>query len=164
MKYCPNCSSALVKKKIDGVQRFFCSEESCGFVQWNNPTPVVAALVSHEGQMILARNARWPQGIFSVITGYLEMGEEPHKAVNREVEEELGLTATETEFIGHYMFKEKNQLIIAYLVVAAGAIELNHELAEYKKVSEDSLQHYDFNPLYITKAIVEDWLKLRGLS
>jgi NADH pyrophosphatase NudC (nudix superfamily) len=148
----------MADRIIDNVLRQVCQNDACRFIHWNNPIPVVAALVEHYGEIILARNTRWPKHIFSSISGYLESNETPEQAVAREVEEELGLQAQQVRFLGHYYFKEKNQLLIGYFVQATGEVKLNHELAEIKRVSNEQLRTYDFRPLYITRAMVQDWL------
>ncbi|MFV2061621.1 MAG: NUDIX domain-containing protein [Gammaproteobacteria bacterium] len=159
MIYCPNCTSELISKIIDGEQRLACSDESCSYILWDNPVPVVAALVELDGNYIIARNAQWPEGMFSVIAGYLEKGETPEQAVMRECEEELGLSGVVVGYIGNYSFFEKNQLIIAYEIKASGNINLNHELAEVKLLSRTELQEYDFATLEISEKIISDWLK-----
>ncbi len=157
MKFCPTCGNRLISKLIDDTTRLTCKDEACGFIFWNNPVPVVAALVFYQGQYIIARNAAWPKNIYSLITGYLEQGENPEKAVLREAKEELGLEGHVHHFIGNYNFSEKNQLIIAYEVHATGDLKLNHELAEIKHLTPDELLQYDFHPLYITEKIIRDW-------
>ena len=77
---------------------------SCGFVLWDNPTPVVAAIVEYNGAVVLVRNKAWTQKFFGLVTGFLEKGETPDAAVLREVKEELGLAGTTAEFIGNYSF------------------------------------------------------------
>ena len=158
MKYCPKCAAPLVDEQIDGVPRRVCPGPRCHYIYWNNPIPVVAALVYHEGEVILARNVRWPKSVFSSISGYLEANEAPDAAVAREVKEELGLETEAVRLLGHYPFKEKNQLLIGYAVHASGTVCLNHELAEYKRLSIGQLRDYDFRPLYITAAMVNDWI------
>ena len=81
MNYCPNCGSKLQPKEMEEVSRLACLADNCGFVYWNNPVPVVAALVRHDGKYIVARNAQWPKGVFSLITGYLEENETPEQAM-----------------------------------------------------------------------------------
>ncbi|VAW96267.1 hypothetical protein MNBD_GAMMA22-1272 [hydrothermal vent metagenome] len=157
MKYCPECKADIEIKSIDGEPRKVCSNTNCEFVFWNNPVPVVAALVELNGEYVIARNASWPEGVFSVIAGYLEAGETPEQAVIRELEEELGLSGNIQRYIGSYSFFEKNQLIIAYEVQAAGHIEINYELAQVKLLSDIELANYDFSPLEITAKIVSDW-------
>lgn len=160
-QFCPRCANPLQRQTHDGHERLCCNQASCGYVHWDNPLPVVAALVEHAGRFIVARNVAWPRRIFSVITGFLEPKESPEQAVLREVKEELNLDGVVTRFIGHYPFAEKNQLILAYAVQASGALQANHELAELKHLSLEELRAYDFAPLYITTAIVNDWLAAR---
>lgn len=156
--YCLKCGSKLDTRLIEGVERKACSSPACGFVYWDSPLPVVAALIDYQGQIVLARNAKWPHGIFSLVTGFLERKETPEYAVTREVKEELGLDGEVTGFIGHYPFVEMNQIILAFSVRAAGKLETSDEIAETKLVTIEQLCVYDFGPLYITAAVVKDWL------
>ena len=143
---------------MDGVERTICASPDCGFVFWDNPVPVVAAVVEYNNAIVLARNAQWPQGMFSMVTGYLERDESPGNAVLREVKEELGLSAQLQGFIGHYPFPRKNQLILAFAVNASGTIELNHEIAEVKLLPKDELEAKQFGRFQLTARIVQDWL------
>jgi len=93
-RFCPQCSSELRPQRHGEIERFGCALPGCGYVHWNNPVPVVAAVVQHEGKILLARNVAWPQKFFALITGFLEKDDpSPEQAALREVEEELGLHA-----------------------------------------------------------------------
>ena len=151
------CSSELVKRMEDGVNRLCCESESCNYVFWDNPTPVIAAIVEMDGHIIIARNVRWPEGMFGLITGFLERGETPEEGILREVKEELGLTATSVHFIGNYSFFEMNQIIITYHVKAMGEIKLGEELAEIKMVVPEDLKPWAFG----TGPALKDWLSSR---
>lgn len=163
MNFCPECGSKINQKIIDGVNRFVCSENSCNYIYWNNPIPVVAALVKFRGNYIIARNTRWPRGIFSLITGYLESSEGIEEAILREVKEELDLEGKITGYLGHHIFTEKNQLILAFEVEAVGNVKTNHELAEIKELTAAELLGYDFHPLYITERIIKEWSNLNAI-
>ena len=77
-QFCPRCAKLLTDRPSEsGIRRRACADPACGFVQWRNPTPAVGALVELDGDIILARNARWPEGWFALITGYLEAGDDP---------------------------------------------------------------------------------------
>lgn len=158
MKYCPMCATPLARRRLDETERLACSAPHCQFVYWDNPVPVVAALVQHGDQIILARNAQWPGPIFSLITGYLERDETPEQAVLREVQEELGLQGQIKSFIGHYSVFKKNQLILAYWIRAEGELEVGKEIAEVRFVTEAELKRYEFGDLKITAQIVSDGL------
>ncbi len=122
--------------------------------------PVVAVLVEYQGKVLLARNAAWKSGMFSVIAGFLECDETPEECALRELQEELGLTGRIAGYIGHYIFKQKNQLILAFHVQAEGEIKLNAELAEYRLVEPEKLKPWPFG----TGPAVDDWLKARGID
>jgi NAD+ diphosphatase len=67
---------------------------ACGWTHWNNPTPVLAAVVEcadRGGQLLLARNAAWTGRMFALITGFMEAGETPRGRHPREVAEETSL-------------------------------------------------------------------------
>jgi NAD+ diphosphatase len=162
MRYCPTCASELVPKTIDGVERRGCG--ACAFVHWNNPIPVVAALVEGAQGFVLARNAKWPAGMFSLITGFLEQGESPEQALARETKQELGLDVSALTFIGHYSFFAANQLLLAFLVRAAGAAVPGDEIAEIKLLSRAELAGYDFGRLELTARIVADGLRMHAAS
>jgi NADH pyrophosphatase NudC (nudix superfamily) len=133
-------------------------------VHWNNPTPVVAGLVQVDDTCVLARSAAWPAGVFSVLTGFLEEGETPESAITREVAEELGLEVGEVQFIGHFSFREHNQLIIAFACQARGSFALCDEISETRCIPTDELADYDFGPLRLTQEIVARWLEMRGAT
>lgn len=160
MQFCPECGNALQARQIDGASRQVCSSPDCHYVYWNNPVPVVAALVEYNGQYVIARNVQWPKRIYSLISGYLEAGESPQQAVLRETREELGLDAKILHLIGNYAFFEKNQLILCYAVQAWGTLNTNHELADVKLLTRDAFAEYDFSPLAITQRIQRDWKNL----
>lgn len=139
MRYCPTCGAPLRDREVGGALRRVCMAPGCRFVHWDNPVPVVAALVELNGEIVLARNAAWPAGIFSVVTGYLEKNESPEQAVMREVNEELGVAAHNATFLGHFPFSRKNQLILAYHVAAAGKLSLGDEIVETRTVVPDQV-------------------------
>lgn len=161
MKYCPQCRRDLVPTEIGGAARFACPDTACGFVFWNNPVPVVVALLTLGDQVLLARNARWPAGVFSLVAGYLEQGETPADAALREVREELNLQARVHALIGHYPLARRGQLVIAYWLEAWGEIALNEELAEIKLLPAVELSPAMFPKLQLTADVVGDWQRLR---
>ncbi len=135
-RFCPSCATPLqlLAQMEDGgeKQRLRCPDATCGWTHWNNPTPVLAAVIEYRGQILLARNAAWPGRMFALITGFMEAGETPQGGIAREIKEETNLDASELNLIGVYDFQRMNQVIIAYHAVADGEIALSPELAEYK--------------------------------
>lgn len=155
--FCPNCAAPLVDKVVDTESRRACSA-GCGFIHYDNPTPVVAAVVEHEGAIVLARNRAWPRTFYGLITGFLERNETPQQCVVREVKEELDLDADPPTLIGVYAFERMNQVIIAFHVTATGTITLNEELDDYKHVPPEHCRAWPGG----TGFALRDWLRSRG--
>jgi len=154
-RYCPLCAGELQEKTIDGAQRRVCTSPSCTFIYWNNPLPVVAALIEHDGKVLLARNTAWPEKVFGLVTGFLEAGESPDEGIIREVKEELNLEAKIEGLIGLYNHEKANQLIIAYHVTAEGTVSMSDEIAETRHVPREKLRPWPFG----TGLAVRDWLE-----
>jgi NADH pyrophosphatase NudC (nudix superfamily) len=158
MKFCPTCRSELTAFEEDGRTRLACSSDDCDFIFYDNPVPVVAALIEHGETVLLVRNKGWPEKWYGLVTGFLERGESPEHGVLREVKEELGLKGEVLSFIGAYGFPEMNQLILAYHVRAHGDIVLGEELASVKAVPPDKLRPWPLG----TGHAVRDWLAARS--
>lgn len=158
-RFCPQCGQPLQEQHHGGLARQACTDVRCGYVHWDNPVPVVAAVVEHEGGIILAHNTLWPMRFFGLITGFLEKSDpSPEQAVQREVMEELGLVATAAHFIGHYPFPRQNQIIIAYHVPAEGEIVLGDELDEWRRIAFDQAVFWPAG----TGFALRDWLRSRS--
>jgi ADP-ribose pyrophosphatase YjhB (NUDIX family) len=157
LRYCPLCAAALARGVYGERERDGCS--ACGWVNWDNPTPVVAAVIEYEGKVLLARNRDWPEKMFALVTGFLEREESPAQAVLREVKEETDLDAEAAQLIGAYDFARMNQVIIAYHVPARGTVRLSDELAEYRLIEPAKLRPWPQG----TGQALADWLRARGL-
>lgn len=158
IRFCPHCGQPLQTIIVDGQSRPGCVAVGCGYVHWDNPVPVVAAIVEHDGAIILARNQGWPEKQYGLITGFLERGETPEQAVRREVREELALEAVTLSFVGNYSFFEMNQLLVVYHLAAQGEIILGAELAGIKRVPVERLKPWAIG----TGPAVRDWLARRA--
>jgi NAD+ diphosphatase len=162
-RYCPLCAGGLAPIELleDGGPKTRLRCGACDFTHWNNPTPVLAAVVEcvdREGRVLLARNAAWTQRMFALITGFMEAGESPEDGIRREVTEETGLTVERLSLIGVYDFQRMNQVIIAYHAAARGEVRLSPELAEYKLFAPADLRCWPAG----TGRALADWLRSRG--
>ncbi len=157
MKWCPECGKPLGDARIDGRERKVCSDPQCSYVFWNNPTPVVAAVVEWNGGVVLLRSKGWPRRFFGIVAGFLEAGETPEEGILREVQEELGLQGRIVDFLGHFAFVEKNQTIVAYHVQAEGTMVPGDEIAEVKILPPEEIKPWDAG----TGPAVKEFLKRR---
>ena len=155
--HCPQCGSAM---PIQRKAPLPCPAEGCQFVYYQNPLPVVTAIVEVSDGVVLAHNRDWPSGMFGPITGFIEAGESPDQAMIREAREELGLTLSLQSLIGVYGFERLNQVIVAYHLRGEGNITLNEELDDYRIIPVDKLKSWSFG----TGLAIRDWLARRQKS
>ena len=160
--YCPICATPLSKQQVNGENRRACANPSCDYVEWNNPTPVLAAIAQTGNNVVLVQAIGWPKDWFGLVTGFHESGETAEEGVVREVKEELGLGCQVESLVGVYSFFQLNQVIIAYHVLLdKGDVTLDKtELVNYKKIPIKKLQPWPSG----TGKAVQDWLKTKGIE
>ena len=159
-RFCPSCATPLelIKQMEDGGEKARLRCPACDYTHWNNPTPVLAAVIEYQGKILLARNAAWAGRMFALITGFMEAGETPTEGIAREIQEETSLTVHERNLIGVYDFQRMNQVIIAYHAVASGEVRLSPELVEYQLYEPEAVKCWPAGTGYA----LADWLRSRG--
>ena len=159
-RYCPQCTAPLawMAKMEDGGEKVRLRCPACAFTYWNNPTPVLAAVIEYEGQILLARNAAWSHKMYALVTGFMEADESPEGGIKREIKEETNLDTSALALIGVYDFRRMNQIIIAYHAVCSGEVRLSAELADHKLLAFDEVKCWPTGTGYA----LADWLKSQG--
>jgi NAD+ diphosphatase len=159
-KFCPNCATplAMVTQMEDGGEKARLRCPACDYTHWNNPTPVLAAVIEYQGQILLARNAAWTAQMYALITGFMEAGETPEGGITREIKEETNLDVSDLKLIGVYDFQRMNQVIIAYSAVGHGEVRLSPELVDYKLYAHEDVKCWPAGTGYA----MADFLKSKG--
>jgi NAD+ diphosphatase len=161
-KFCPQCATplALITLPEDGGDKERLRCPACDYTQWNNPTPVLAAVIEYDGKVLLAQNAAWPGKMFALITGFMEAGEAPKEGMMREIREETSLETSALQLIGVYDFQPMNQVIVAYHAVCHGVIKLSPELVDYRLFDYDKVKCWPAGAGWA----LADWLRSRGVE
>lgn len=159
-RFCPSCAAPLAPtvQLEDGGERERLRCTACDFTHWNNPTPVLAAVVEYQGRILLARNAAWSGKMYALITGFMEAGETPQEGIAREIREETSLEPLELNLIGVYDFQRMNQIIVAYHARCEGEVRLSPELVDYRLFTPETVKCWPAGTGYA----LADWLKSRG--
>lgn len=96
--FCPFCASPVVEEVRFNALRPVCS--ACDFVQFLDPKVAVIALVLYKDKVLLIQRAVDPgKGEWSLPGGYMDAGEMPREALQRELLEEVGLRTEVSELI-----------------------------------------------------------------
>jgi 8-oxo-dGTP diphosphatase len=91
INFCPRCGSALTPAQKIGHNRPACPQ--CGWIYFADPKVAAAILVEQNGRVLLVRRANEPfRGLWTLPAGFVDAGEDPALAAERECLEETGLT------------------------------------------------------------------------
>jgi len=71
----------------------------CGARHFPRTDPVVIMLITHGNSVLLGRSPHWPEGMFSLLAGFVEPGETIEAAVRREVWEEAGVRVGAVDYL-----------------------------------------------------------------
>ncbi len=85
--FCARCGVASVVA-MAGWQR---TCPACGGQHFPRTDPVVIMLVTSGNSVLMGRSPGWPEGMYSLLAGFVEPGETVEAAVRREVLEEAGV-------------------------------------------------------------------------
>lgn len=92
------CAACGQKTEIShaGWQRL-CA--ACGRSHFPRTDPVVIMLVVSQNRLLLGRSPQWPEGMYSLLAGFVEPGEVIEAAVRREVFEESGIRIGKVRYL-----------------------------------------------------------------
>ena len=163
-KFCPTCSTELIRKKIDRRNLLACP--NCSFIFWNNPKPVTSVILEREGKILLLKRGKEPlKGLWVLPGGYIDYEEKPEQAILRETKEETNLDIKITKLINVYQIDNDpngiNLDIIYAGKIVSGAIKTNEESAEYNFFALDELPELI---AYKHREAILDWKSSNNFS
>ncbi len=94
-RYCAACGQPSAVAKA-GWQR---NCPACGTSHFPRTDPVVIMLVLRGNRVLLGRSPGWPEGMYSLLAGFVEPGETLEAAVRREVAEESGVQIGAVQYL-----------------------------------------------------------------
>jgi len=105
------CAACGVQSEItqSGWQR---SCHACGTQHFPRTDPVVIMLITRGNDVLLGRSPGWPDGMYSLLAGFVEPGETLEAAVRREVKEESGIEVSEVGYLANQPWPFPTSLMI----------------------------------------------------
>ncbi|RKG94281.1 NAD(+) diphosphatase [Corallococcus sp. CA053C] len=104
-------------------------------------SPAVIVLITRGDQMLLARNATFPEPLFSTVAGFVDPGESLEETVHREAKEEVGVDLKELTYFGSQPWPFGRSLMVGFMAeYAGGDITVDgKEIAEARWFDVDDL-------------------------
>lgn len=121
-QFCPQCGSRLIQKFLFGRNRSFCQQ--CDWIHFTDPKVAAAVLIVRADGILLVRRKNPPfQGLWSLPAGFVDAGEDPRRAAERECREETGLSVEVSDLFDIYYGKEHDKgadFILFYIAQLVG--------------------------------------------
>lgn len=164
---CPRCGGPTEVVESGWVRR--CPQDESEHHPRIDPA-IIVAVTDADDRLLLARNAAWPEGRFSVLAGFVEPGETIAGAVAREVAEETSVEVADVRFVADQPWPFPSSLMLGCVARAESTdlVPQPGEIAEARwftreafaaGVSEGSIT--PAGRLSIAARLVEQWLGRR---
>lgn len=149
-QFCGRCGTPMQDHPSDRAKQC----PSCGLINYPRLAPSIIVLVTKGEEMLLARNAAWPTGMYSTLAGFVEAGESIEQTVHREVFEEVGLRVKDLEYFGSQSWPFPNSLMLGFHAEYAGGeiVCQDDEIADAQWFKPDNL------PQIPPKTAISGWL------
>lgn len=98
VNYCIRCGTELILAERYGRERKTCP--ACDWVYFADPKVAVAALILLDGKVLLVRRGINPRrGLWTLPAGFVDAGEDPVHAAERECLEEAGIQVKVSDLV-----------------------------------------------------------------
>ncbi len=107
-RFCASCG-APSRMAMAGWQR---NCPACEGQHFPRTDPVVIMLITRGNSVLMGRSGFWPEGMYSLLAGFMEPGETIEAAVRREVGEEAGIEVGEVRYLASQPWPFPSSLMI----------------------------------------------------
>lgn len=129
-RFCGRCGQAqtLDKQQI----AMYCA--SCEHLLFPRISPCIIVAIRREHHILLAHHARHKQPFYTVLAGFVEVGETLEQAVHREVFEESGIKIKYLQYVASQAWSFPNSLMMGFIAdYESGDIQVQaDEIADAK--------------------------------
>jgi NAD+ diphosphatase len=138
-RFCGSCGRPTKPREGGHVRE--CAEED--LKHFPRTDPAVMVLVSNGDRCALARQHGWPEGMLSIVAGFVEPGESTEDAAVRESMEELGVRITGLSYFRSQPWPFPSSLMIGFFAETTDEtlVADRTELEEARWVTREALRN-----------------------
>ncbi|WP_041611525.1 NAD(+) diphosphatase [Treponema primitia] len=155
--YCGSCGS-LNSDSSEGTAR---NCPVCGRVEFPRISPAVIVLITNDkDEALLAHNANFNNGVYSLIAGFVEAGENLETTIKREVKEEVNIEVDRIRYAASQPWPFPNSLMLGFTAHYTGG-ELKPDGTEIIDAQWFSKESIPTLPGHgsVARYIINRWLK-----
>jgi NAD+ diphosphatase len=133
---------------------------ACSRITYPRISPAIIVLVKRGEEVLLARSPRFTPGVYSVLAGFNEPGENLEQTVHREVGEEVGIRVRNLRYFGSEPWPFPDSLMIGFVAdYAGGEIRIDpREIEDAGWFSRDRLPPIP-SKTSISRALIDAWIR-----
>jgi NAD+ diphosphatase len=156
MRFCGRCGNETRPVAAERARKC----PACGLVIYPRLSPAIIVLIQRGDSILLARSPRFPSGMYGLIAGFVEPGEDLEHALVREVKEETGIFVKNIRYFGSEPWPFPDSLMIGFIAEYAGG-ELAVDAREIESAFWSDREHLPRIPekLSISRALIDWWLE-----
>ena len=167
-RFCGVCGSPTESREAGHMRR--CTNPACSAEHHPRIDPAVIMRVEHGNGILLGRQKQWPQGMNSVLAGFVEPGESLEDAVRREVSEEVALQLREVHYHSSQPWPFPASIMLGFTAIAeSDAFRVDqHEIETARWFTREELLASPENETFrlprrdsIARRLVDDWIAKR---
>ncbi|MCB2108947.1 MAG: NAD(+) diphosphatase [Rhodobacteraceae bacterium] len=169
--HCGRCGSPAAS--TEGGHSRTCTNSACGHRSFPRTDPAVITLIEDQAgeRALMGRQAKWVNGMYSTIAGFVEPGESLEESVMRETYEETGVRVADVRYLASQPWPFPASIMLGFRAKAV-TTEINlvdDELEDCQWFTREDLRafgkpgtpHADKrlpNPFSISRFLVDTWL------
>lgn len=124
-------------------------------------SPSIIVLIYKGDHLVMARSPHFQPGVYALIAGFVEAGENVEEAVHREVKEEIGLEIKNLSYFGSQPWPFPDSLMLAFIAeYQSGDIVIDtNEIEEAGWYKFDNLPGRPSNSISIASKLIDYFIK-----
>ena len=162
--FCGVCGSPTQIENAGHVRK--CASENCNIPHFPRTDAAIIVNVTFEDKILLGRQPVWPEGMLSVLAGFIEPGESLEHAVAREVYEEAGVKIKNIRYQHSQPWPFPASLMLGFEAEAIDdTLNVNFDEIEHAGwYSREDIDNFDAKGLYlprklsIARRLIDEWL------
>jgi NAD+ diphosphatase len=108
---CPRCGAGTIEAQAGWIRR--CPTDGSEHFPRTDPA-IITIVHDGAGRTLLGRSARWPEGRFSTLAGFVEPGESLEAAVRREILEEVSVEVADIRYLASQPWPFPSSLMLGF--------------------------------------------------
>lgn len=160
-RFCGRCGTAMSLHGNPAERALVCPK--CGYAAYPKLSPAVIVLVTKDDKILLQRNTHYKLRNWTLVAGFVDVGENFEDAVRREIMEEASINVKDIRYFGSQNWPFPSNIMVAFRAeYDSGELRPDgDEVVESGWFDKDHLPEIPIKGS-IARAMIDDWLSAKS--